>query len=371
MEALGEPSPGAPASVTELPVRKRRPAGPPSLYGLLPNEFTELVAEHGHDPYRARQVLNWVYKKRVRDPARMTNVSRALRESLSDIVSLELPEPHEIRVSPAGDAAKFALPLFDGSRVESVAMRSKRGVTLCLSSQMGCGMGCVFCATGAMGLTRNLRPEEIVTQVERMLDATGWEDPGYNLVFMGMGEPLANYAAVLKAIRILNHPAGPSVGARRITVSTVGLVPQIRRLAREGMQLGLAISLHATTDEQRSQIVPLNRRYGLRLLVEAARDYAERVGRRVTFEYTLLAGVNDTRDDAMRLAELARSVPCKVNLIPYNPVPRMPWKRPDEASVQRFVSWLAPRSPAVTVRWSQGGEIWAACGQLGSRPPSS
>jgi 23S rRNA (adenine2503-C2)-methyltransferase len=347
--------------------RPRRRTGPPSLFGLTPDEFGSRLVEHGHPRYRGHQVLDWVYRKRVRDPERMTNVSRKLRESLAGLVSLALPEVAEVRVSRAQDAAKFVLRLHDGERIESVAMRSRRGVTLCLSSQAGCGMRCAFCATGAMGLRRNLRPEEIVAQVAHMLEATGWEDPGYNLVFMGMGEPLANYAQVVKAIRILNHQDGLAVGARRITVSTVGLVPQIRRLSREGMQLGLAISLHATTDEKRRQIVPLNERYGIEDILAAARDYAAKLGRRVTIEYVLLAGENDTHDDANRLAALARSVPCKVNLIPYNPVPHLPWKRPTEPTVQRFADWLAPRSPAVTVRWSQGTDIWAACGQLGSR----
>jgi 23S rRNA (adenine2503-C2)-methyltransferase len=313
-------------------------------------------------------VLDWVYRKRVREPERMSNLSRSLRESLTDIVRFDLPDPEDIRVSPDQDAVKFALRLADGSRVESVAMRSRRGVTLCLSSQVGCGMGCVFCATGQMGLMRNLGPEEIVGQVESMLDATGWQDPGFHLVFMGMGEPLANYASVVRAIRILHDPAGLSIGARRITVSTVGLVPQIRRLAGEGLPLGLAISLHAITDEKRGQIVPLAKRYSLEQLREAALEYAERTSRRVTLEYTLLAGVNDSREDAMGLAAWARSLPAKINLIPYNPVPGLSWQRPDEDTIRRFVDWLAPRAPSVTVRWSQGAEIWAACGQLGARP---
>src|SRR5262249_47731505 len=179
-------------------------------------------------------------------------------------------------------------------------------------------------------------------------------DEGSHRVFMGMGEPLANYTSVLRAIRILHDPAGLSIGARRMTVSTVGLVPQIQRLAREGLQLGLAISLHASTDEKRGQIVPLNKRYALEDIHGAAREYAEATGRRVTLEYTLLAGVNDSREDAYGLAAWARKLPSKINLIPYNPVPGLPWKRPDEEAVNRFVEWLAPRAPAVTVRWSQG-----------------
>jgi len=363
-----EPAPESPES-TPLPgPRSRTTASPPSFYGLFPAELEDLLQSRGHERFRARQILDWVYHKRVREPALMSNLSRALKDELSTIVCFDLPETAEIRVSPGNDAVKFVLRLTDGSRIESVAMRSRRGVTLCVSSQAGCGMGCVFCATGQMGLVRNLRAEEIVGQIERMLDATGWQDPGFHLVFMGMGEPLANYASVLRAIRILHDPAGLSIGARRITVSTVGLVPQIERLAAEGLPLGLAISLHASTDEKRGQIVPLNRRYSLDSILNAARDYAEKTGRRVTLEYTLLAGVNDSREDAFGLAAWARRLPSKINLIPYNPVPGLPWKRPDEESVNRFVEWLAPRAPSVTVRWSQGGEIGAACGQLGARP---
>jgi 23S rRNA (adenine2503-C2)-methyltransferase len=298
----------------------------------------------------------------------MTNVSRRLREGLSEIVSLDLPPVAETRTSRDGDAVKLAIRLEDGVRIESVAMQSRRGVTLCLSTQAGCGMGCTFCATGTLGLTRNLKPHEIVSQLLLMTEAVNWEDPGYNLVFMGMGEPLANYAPLMKAIRIFNHPDGLSIGARRMTVSTVGLAPQIRRLAREGLQLGLALSLHATTDEVRNRIVPINERYPIREILEAAEYYVDQLGRRVTLEYVMLAGVNDSRADALRLGEIARSIPSKVNLIPYNTVPQLDWQRPNEAVVQRFVDVLMPRAPSVTVRRSQGSDVWAACGQLGSRP---
>jgi 23S rRNA (adenine2503-C2)-methyltransferase len=343
----------------------------PSLFQLLPEEFAEHLVRAGHERYRGRQILDWVYNKRMLDPLQMSNVSRPLRESLRGLVSLDLLPVTDFRISNDGEAAKLAIQLENNIRVESVAMRSRRGVTLCLSSQAGCGMGCTFCATGTLGLARNLRAHEIVSQVLLMLDNPGWEDPGYNLVFMGMGEPLANYIEVMKAIRIFNHPEGLSIGARRITVSTVGLTPQMRRLAREGLQLGLALSLHATTDEVRNRIVPLNARYPIREIVEAAIYYAEQVGRRVTLEYVLLAGVNDSRADALRLGEIARAMPSKVNLIPYNPVPQLDWERPSETVVQRFVDVLLPRAPSVTVRRSQGRDVWAACGQLGSRPPSS
>jgi 23S rRNA (adenine2503-C2)-methyltransferase len=297
----------------------------------------------------------------------MSNLGKAQREQLGGIVDLALPRIHKQIQSPKGDSVKYALELSDRARVESVAMLSKRGVTLCVSTQAGCGMACVFCATGTLGLTRNLKADEIVAQVVHMLETTGWEDPGFNIVFMGMGEPLANYAQTLKAIHVMRAESGLRVGSRRITLSTCGMVPQMHRLAKEGLQVGLAISLHATTDELRNRLVPINRRYPLRELVRAADFYATHTGRRVTLEYILLAGVNDKKGDAERLADIANSLPCKINLIPYNPVPQLPWQRPTDEGIQRFADWLFPRCPAVTLRWSQGGEIAAACGQLGAK----
>ena len=358
LERLAEP---------EAPARPVRPVGPSPFFGLLPGEVRDVLVAAGWQSYRANQVLDWVYRKKVRDPQGMSNLGKSQREALASLVDLGLPRIHRQQTSPKGDAVKYALELRDKARVESVAMLSKRGVTLCVSSQAGCGMACVFCATGTLGLTRNLKADEIVAQVLHMLETTGWEDPGFNIVFMGMGEPLANYAQVMKAIRILNAEEGLNVGARRITVSTVGLVPQMHQLAREGLQLGLALSLHATTDELRDRIVPLNRRYPLRELLRAAEYYATTTGRRITLEYILLAGVNDHKGDAERLAEIANSLPCKVNLIPYNPVPQLPWERPSDEAIQRFADWLFPRCPAVTLRWSQGGDIFAACGQLGAK----
>jgi len=352
----------------ETPARPAREAeGPVPFFGLAPEEVRTRLTDAGWQGYRAAQVLDWVYRKRVRDPQAMSNLGKSQRESLTSLIDLNLPRIHRQLGSPKGDAFKYALELRDKARVESVAMLSKRGVTLCVSSQAGCGMACVFCATGTLGLTRNLRADEIVAQVVHMLETTGWEDPGFNIVFMGMGEPLANYNSTVKAIRILNAEAGLNVGSRRITVSTVGLVPQIHRLAREGMQLGLALSLHATTDELRDKLVPVNRRYPLRELLRAAEYYATTTGRRITLEYILLGGVNDHKGDAERLAEIANSLPCKVNLIPYNTVPQLPWERPTDDAIQRFADWLFPRCPAVTLRWSQGGDIFAACGQLGAK----
>jgi 23S rRNA (adenine2503-C2)-methyltransferase len=323
--------------------------------------------------YRASQLFSWIYRRHQGDPGAMKNLPLGLRRDLPRLVDLGLPPLAAQFASPAGDTHKFALGLDDGRRVECVSMRADRGLTFCLSSQVGCALRCPFCATGLMGLQRNLRAGEIVAQVLVMGDFHRWEDDGYNLVFMGMGEPLANYEAVLEAVRILHDEQGLNVGARRITVSTCGLVPQIERLAGEGLALGLALSLHATTDEQRDALVPVNRRWPLAELLPAVQAYGLRTGRRVTLEYTLIEGVNDSTDDADRLAAVARDLPSKINLIPYNPVPGIPYRRPTAEGLQAFAERLYPRAPAVTVRHTQGGEIWAACGQLaglgdGARP---
>ena len=244
-------------------------------------------------------------------------------------------------------------------------MRTEKRLTFCISSQVGCALKCAFCATGLMGLKRNLGAHEIVGQVLRMGDFHGWRDARFNLVLMGMGEPLANYEPTMEAIRILHDDHGLGMGARRVTVSTSGVVSGIRRLAEEKLPLGLAVSLHATTDELRDRLVPLNKRWPLAELLPAARDYGRRTGRRVTLEYTLIAGVNDSREDARRLAAFARELPSKINLIPYNPVPGLEFERPTPEAVDAFAGWLYPVAPAVMVRNTLGGEIWAACGQLG------
>lgn len=279
-------------------------------------------------------------------------------------MDLSLPPVAEHLATPDGDTHKFVLALGDGRRVECVSMRAERGLTFCLSSQVGCALRCSFCATGLMGLQRNLRAEEIVSQVLVMGDSHRWQDDSFNLVFMGMGEPLANYTPVMDAVRILHDELGLNIGARRITLSTSGLVPQMERLAGEGLALGLALSLHATTDELRDELVPVNRRWPLRELLPAAQAYGLRSGRRVTLEYALIEGVNDSPAEADRLAAIARDLPSKINLIPYNPVPGLPYRRPTPEAVQAFAERLYPRAPAVTVRHTQGGEIWAACGQL-------
>src|SRR6267378_2653180 len=265
----------------------------PSFYGLSRSTLGERLEGLGIPRYRADQIYTWVYQKHHRGPAAMTNLPAGLRERLVSLCDLALPDVAEALATRDGQTHKFVLALHDGSRVECVSMRTARRLTFCISSQVGCALKCSFCATGLMGLKRNLRADEIVAQVVAMGDFHGWQDDRFNLVFMGMGEPLANYRPVMDAIRILHDPLGLNLGARRITVSTSGLVPQIRALAEEALPLGLAVSLHATTDELRNQLVPVNQRWPIAELLEAAREFGGRTGRRVTLEYTLMAGVND------------------------------------------------------------------------------
>jgi len=343
----------------------------PRLFGLTRERLGTSLADHGFPRYRADQIFGWLYRKQRRSADGMSNLPPPLRHSMDDFYDLDLPSVATTLASRDGLTHKFVLELRDGTRVESVSMRTERRLTFCLSSQVGCALGCTFCATGLMGLKRNLGAHEIVAQVLRMGDFHQWKDPRFNVVFMGMGEPLVNLDAVMAAIRILHDDRGLNLGARRITVSTSGVVPGIRRLGEEGLPLGLAVSLHATQDSLRDELVPLNRRWPLAQLLEAARAYGERSGRRVTLEYTLLAGVNDGPEDARRLAELARSLPSKINVIAYNPVPGLSWKRPSPEAVDAFVHRLYPIAPAVTVRHTMGGEIWAACGQLGGLTPAS
>jgi 23S rRNA (adenine2503-C2)-methyltransferase len=325
----------------------------------------------GVPAFRADQLYSWVYQRHVREPARMINLPLGFRRALPAVCDLGLPQTASVHRSPDGATHKFVLRLADGARVEAVSMRTPKRLTFCISSQVGCALRCAFCATGLMGLHRNLGAHEIVAQVVAMGDFHGWEESRFNIVYMGMGEPLANLGPVSESLRILNDDRGLNLGARRITVSTSGLVPQIRELAALDLQVGLAVSLHATTDELRDELVPINRRWPIRDLLDAAREYGRSVGRRVTLEYTLMAGVNDHPEDADRLAAFARELPSKVNLIPYNPVPGLHWKRPTPEAVERFAARLMPQAPAVTVRHTQGGDIWAACGQLGGLTPQA
>lgn len=354
-------------------------------------ELQEQFRAWDEPSYRVPQLLEWVYLHRARDWERMTNLPKALREKLRThftLTSLEL-----VRKQGASDTTqKFLWRLADASFVESVLIPANPALygeasdrhTLCVSTQVGCAYGCKFCASGLEGWKRNLGVEEIVDQVlavERWHADAGQEPstvrnasasnetspPGRlisNLVIMGMGEPLANYENLLKALRILNAPWGGGIGARKITVSTSGLAPQIRRLADEPSQFRLAISLHGATDAVRSQIMPVNRKYPLRELTAACEYYQQKMDRMITFEYILIAGVNDALTQVKPLAALARRLNAKVNLIPYNKVEGLPWERPAEAAQDAFLEALQKEKVSATLRREKGHDIDAACGQL-------
>ncbi|MEW6752442.1 MAG: 23S rRNA (adenine(2503)-C(2))-methyltransferase RlmN [Candidatus Latescibacterota bacterium] len=337
------------------------------LKGLLPEELQALVEGMGQKPYRARQLQAWLYARGVDDLATMTDLSKEFRAELGHRARITRLDLLAQRQSASGEAVKFLFGLPQGGRVESVLIVDGDRRTACLSSQVGCPLDCRFCATGRMGFVRNLRAAEIIDQVLQVgRYVRGRGERVTNVVMMGMGEPLLNYDEVVRAIRVLRLELGPGIGGRRITVSTAGYVPGIRRLAGEGLNAKLAISLNATTDAARQRLMPIGRRFRLAELLDAAREFCARVGPAVTFEYVLMDGVNDSVADAKRLAELTRPIPCKINLIPYNELGAdSPFRRPAASQLERFRALLEARSPRpVTVRESRGRDIDAACGQL-------
>jgi 23S rRNA (adenine2503-C2)-methyltransferase len=314
-------------------------------------------------PFHARQLFRWIYKHGVTDIDRMTDLGRALRETLKTEFVLTTPRVVSDERSTDG-TRKFLLELTDRRRVESVFIPDTPAMTFCISTQVGCAMSCGFCLTGKMGLVRNLTAGEIVGQVRVLAVATGLIDQPFNIVLMGMGEPAHNYDNTMKALRILNSEHGLAMPPRRITLSTVGIVPALERLAQEPLMPNLAISLHATTEEQRTALVPPNSKYSLRAILEACRKFPLRKRSRITFEYVLLDRVNDTQDDARRLVKLLAGIKAKVNLIPLNPAPGIPYRRPSDERVDQFARILADRGVTVSVRKSRGRDIRAACGQL-------
>ena len=334
------------------------------LIGLTQTELERLLLSLGEKSFRGRQIAGWIYSQGALDFERMTNLPASLRERLSETFQVGTLVERGRRETSDRGTRKIAFGLPDGGVVESVFMSTPRRFTFCLSSQHGCGFACRFCATGRMGRGRNLTAGEIVEQAVQLRSELPDGVQDFNVVMMGMGEPLENYDAVIQALGIMTDPSGMKLPTKRITISTVGMVPQILRLADERHRYRLAISLHAATDELRSKLMPVNRRFPLEPLMRAVRHHIEKVGERVTFEYILIEEINDTIGDAVRLARLVAPLPCRVNLIPYNPIGPGKFRRPAPERIQRFVDYLAPRVPAVTVRYSQGVDIGAACGQL-------
>jgi 23S rRNA (adenine2503-C2)-methyltransferase len=336
-----------------------------SLYDFLPQEYP--IPDK--TAYRQKQIAEWLYHKRVTSFAAMSNLPSALRTQLEQNFNL-FPLQLVTRQGSEDTTQKFLWQLADGQLIESVLIPASPALygeasdrkTLCLSTQVGCAYGCRFCASGLEGWKRNLSPGEIVTQILATEKIS--RQKVNNLVFMGMGEPLANYDNLIKAIEIINAPWGLNLGARHITISTSGLAPQIKKLADFPKQIQLAISLHGATDEVRSQIMPINKKYPLTQLVEACLYYQKKKRKRITLEFILIKDINDSLDQARHLASLCKKLHAKVNLIPYNRVEGLPWERPSDNRVQQFAATVCAQGATATVRREKGHDIDAACGQL-------
>jgi 23S rRNA (adenine2503-C2)-methyltransferase len=327
------------------------------------HELEDALAAIGAPRFHARQIYQWVFKRGVVEFDRMTDLGRELRHQLGSGFDLSTPAIERADRSADG-TTKFLLKLADGQRIESVFIPDTPSQTFCLSTQVGCAMKCAFCLTGRMGIVRNLTAGEIVGQVRVLARELGMLDTRFNVVLMGMGEPLHNYDATMKALRMLADEHGLAVSPRRITLSTVGVLPALERLATEPLMPNLAISLHSTTEDQRDRLVPINRKYGLVDLLDACRRFPLKRRNRITFEYVLLDEVNDTPEDARRLVRLLSGIKAKVNLLPLNEAAGIPFERPSDERVNRFAQVLADHHVTVSVRKSRGRDIRAACGQL-------
>jgi 23S rRNA (adenine2503-C2)-methyltransferase len=335
----------------------------PDLAGLERPALEAFLEGAGYRRFHARQIFRWIHRRGVTDPREMTDLPHDLRDWLAATAAIHTPAV-ERREKSVDGTEKFLLRLSDDRHIEAVFIPDTPAMTFCLSTQVGCAMACAFCLTGRMGLARHLTAGEIVGQVRVLAGALGLRDAPFNIVLMGMGEPLHNYDATMTALRMLCDEHGFAMSPRRITLSTVGLLPQLERLGREPIMPNLAISLHAPTDVQRGELVPINRKYGVADIIDACKRFPLRKRSRITFEYVLLAGVNDRPQDARRLAQLLSGVKAKVNLIPLNPAAGIPFERPSDDAVDAFAKILADRGATVSVRKSRGRDIRAACGQL-------
>jgi 23S rRNA (adenine2503-C2)-methyltransferase len=335
-----------------------------NLVGLLPSELEDLAVSLGASRYRGRQVATWIYRKGVVELEAMSDLPKDLRMQLAESHEIGLPDLE--RATPSQDGSrKLVFRLADDRRVSAVLMPDDGRITLCLSTQVGCGYACAFCLTGTMGLDRNLTAGEIVGQLLAANTLLGDEGRVTHVVFMGMGEPLANYASLVAALRIMIDPKlGLAYSPKRLTVSTVGLVSGIDKLGREDLKVNLAISLHAATDEVRGRLMPVNRSWNLEALMAAVKRYPLTSRQHVFFEYVMLEDVNDTAEDARALARLLRGVKAKVNLIPFNDWEGAHFRRPPLPRILAFQGILLDAGITTTVRWSKGEDIGAACGQL-------
>jgi len=333
------------------------------LAGLELKELEDFVVSLGDKKFHAKQIFNWIWKRGVTDFAAMTNLSRELRAALSEKSMVSLPEVVQHQVSTDG-TQKFVLRLADGRQIESVFIPDTPKQTFCVSTQVGCAMGCAFCLTGKMGLLRHLTASEIAGQVRLLAGSLHLLDKSFNIVLMGMGEPLQNYDNTMKALRMLNEKEGLDMHPKRVTLSTVGLVPQMDRLAQEELMPNLAVSLHAASEEQRAAIVPPSKKYTMQDVIDACKRFPLSKRRRIMFEYVMLAGINDSDEDARKLVKVLSGVKAKVNLLPLNEAPGIPFERPSDERINKFAKILVGKGLMVSVRKSRGRDIRAACGQL-------
>ncbi len=335
---------------------------PEDIKSMTLPELEAFVTQLGEKPFRARQLYEWMHVRLASSFDEMTNLSKALREKLSRSASLVLCRPVQVLTSRQDGTCKYLFSLSDGNVIESVLMRYHHGNSVCISSQVGCAMGCRFCASTIGGRVRSLRPSEMLEQIYRIQALSG--ERVSNVVVMGTGEPLDNYENLLRFLRLLTDENGLHISQRSVTVSTCGLTDKILALAQEKLQITLALSLHAVTQEKRQELMPVAKRYPLEQVLSACRAYFEATGRRVTLEYSLVKGGNDTMEDADKLGALAAGLHAHVNLIPVNPVKERSYERPDRAHVEAFQKRAAAAGASVTVRREMGTDIGGACGQL-------
>ncbi len=350
--------------IKQQPIKQQLEEKKPSIYSLELHELKQWLGNHGEKPFRADQIFDWLYKKRAVSFEDMSNLSKSLREKLSQHFTITTLKTIIQQTSSDG-TIKFLFELHDGYSIETVLMRHEYGNSVCVTTQVGCRIGCTFCASTLGGLKRNLEAGEIVAQVVKVQQALDETDERVSsIVIMGIGEPFDNYDEMLSFLKIVNHEKGLNIGARHITVSTSGIIPKIYQFADENMQINFAISLHAPNTELRSKLMPINRAYKLPDLMEAVKYYINKTGRRVTFEYGLFGGVNDQVEHAEELAKLVKGLKCHINLIPVNYVPERNYVRTPREQIFLFEKTLKKHGINVTIRREQGHDIDAACGQL-------
>ena len=332
------------------------------IKSLYEEELKEKMVSMGEKPFKGKQLYEWLHKKAVGSYSEMTNLSTALREKLEENEPLTRLEVVEVQTSKIDGTQKYLFRLGDGNVIESVWMKYKHGNSVCISSQVGCRMGCRFCASTLGGLTRNLIPSEMLDQVYRIAQLTG--ERVSNVVVMGTGEPMDNYDNLIRFIRILSDEKGQNISQRNLTVSTCGIVPRIRQLADEGLSITLALSLHAPNDEKRRELMPIANKYSLSEILPACAYFFEKTGRRLTFEYSLVGGKNDSEEDARQLAKLIEGLNCHVNLIPVNPIKERDYVQSGKKVIENFKNKLEKYKINVTIRREMGRDIDGACGQL-------